>query len=204
MAIGLKRDSALVELFTSVLRCERCPVSDVLRDRKENVPQPGWVGRRYAGILFIGQNPGYRKERTGHHDEPYIAALRQVSDEKTLEQLHDQMATSLPNFAMYRKYLQGINYEQVAFINVVRCRTAGDGKPKKGAIENCRSHLGQWINALRPRLIVFNGKWANENIGDLVAPGVRTFTINRDRSLSRQKRDEQLRDLREVLREFLT
>ena len=185
----------LLPLYLAVLRCERCPSTCVLRDVDINVPQPGWVGRRYVpgrSVIFIGQNPGVRKAATAWADEPYIAALRAVVDEKSIERLLDTMARSLPVFHLYRHYIPLEHLEDVAIVNAVRCRTPGDGRVPDTATANCSDHLRKWLEKLRPRAVVFNGLWASRAAHQPVAElGIPTETINRLRSLSSEARQAQ-------------
>lgn len=192
-ADGLTQE--LLPLYTAVLSCERCPPTCVLRDAGINVPQPGWVGRRYRpgrGVMFIGQNPGVRKAATAWADEPYIEALRAVTDSASLDRLLDVMARSLPVFHLYRHYIPLEHIEDVAIINMVRCRTPGDGRVPDAAVANCGDHLRQWLAGLRPRAVVFNGVWASRAAHQAVAElGVPTETINRLRSLPTEARQAQ-------------
>lgn len=185
----------LLPLYTAVLRCERCPSTCVLRDVDTNVPQPGWVGRKFVpgrGVMFIGQNPGVRKAATAWADEPYIEALRAVVDVRSLERLLDTMARSLPVFHLYRHYIPLEHLENVAIVNVVRCRTPGDGRVPDAATANCSDHLRTWLAELHPRAVVFNGLWASRAAHQPVADlGIATETINRLRSLPTEARQAQ-------------
>ena len=178
-----------VELFTSVLSCKTCSPKCVLRDEQANVPQPGWLGRQYdRGALFIGQNPGARRDGSVQYsaDMRYIDALREVKDQASLTTLLDVMHRSMQAFVMYRHYIPTELFDEVAIINVVRCRTTGNVAPITDVVRNCRQHLERWLDVLRPRAVVFNGVWAEREVAAVTRQrGLPNETINRQRSLSR-------------------
>lgn len=195
--------SRLVELFISVLNCSVCPSDCVLRDAVDNIPQPGWIGRRFdRGVLFIGQNPGVRRPGSTQlaADVRYIGALREVKDEASLSNLLEAMYSSMQAFVMYKHYIPTEFFEQIAIINAVRCRTVGNLAPAPLAVKNCGRHLNSWLDYLRPRAIVFNGVWALQNVGSMIADrGLPYETINRQRSLSTEDRRHQQERVRRLV-----
>lgn len=55
-------DQAIIQVFCKIINCERCnplTISMLLRDKLENLPQPGYIGSNYKStrLLLIGQNP---------------------------------------------------------------------------------------------------------------------------------------------------
>jgi hypothetical protein len=69
--------------FAKVIQCTNCTAlidANLLRDVEENVPQPGYIGKKYlqARVILIGQNPGTPKSLV-MEDRPYTAALRTLS-----------------------------------------------------------------------------------------------------------------------------
>ena len=56
--------------FAQVISCTRCDkitCKKILRDSEENVPQPSFIGARFAEkrILLAGQNPGVSRSEAG-------------------------------------------------------------------------------------------------------------------------------------------
>ena len=189
-AIDLKNE--LVALFTDVLRCERCPVSAVKRDPKYNIPQPGWVGRDYAGVMFVGQNPGEGNTPPTRPDQTYLDALRKVSDIQTLNFMHDQLKAATDTFVYYRSFHFDTNIEQVAYINAVRCRTRGNAAPDETVRQQCRKHFLSWVRCLQPSAVVYLGLYAERATGDLLNRlGIEYRSISRQRSLPAEQRKSQ-------------
>lgn len=187
--------SDLVALFTSVTACARCAAPAVLRDTDSNIPQPGWVGRRYAGLMFIGQNPGARRVGAAQlaADIPYINALRTVDDAATLDRMHDVLKVSAEAFVYYRSFGFDVDMERVAYINAVRCRTSENAAPGKAVVQACRTHLARWLDVLAPRGVVYLGTFAEAHTSDLLLQRrIRYVSISRQRSLSAERRQAQM------------
>jgi len=98
---GIESKDNLVQLFTSVLKCERCPNNSVKRDGEYNIPQPGWVGRNFSGVMFVGQNPGEGSTPPTEPDRLYLEALREVKDINSLSSMHDQLKEAANTFVYY-------------------------------------------------------------------------------------------------------
>lgn len=182
----------LVALFTDVLRCERCPVSFLKRDAEYNIPQPGWVGRAYAGVMFVGQNPGEGKTPPANPDKTYLDALRNVADVETLNAMHDQLKSATDTFVYYRSFHFDTDIEQVAYINAVRCRTRKNAAPDDAVRQQCRKHFLSWVLCLKPRAVVYLGLYAERATSDLLKRlGIEYRAISRQRSLSTEQRESQ-------------
>lgn len=191
------------EAFARVVACERCSTSDhrsLLRDHVENVPQPGWVGSNYARtrVLLVGQNPGTPKSLAAN-DFEYTRALRDLRD-NTSEQQYQELVCVLrdfiPQWPVHGNYFplseSGLTLEDIAYCNIVRCRTVADSAPGSALVSNCLSeHFSRWLDLLQPIAVVFIGKWASERGGPVVAvAGIPYQFMNRQRSLSSAERVE--------------
>jgi len=185
------------------VRCERCTTSDdrnLLRDMLENVPQPGWIGSNYqrTRLLLVGQNPGTPKNLAAA-DLPYTTALRAIRD-NTSEQQYQALVSVLrafiPQWPVHGNYFPlsdcGLTIDDIAYCNVVRCRTQADRSPGAKLITNCiAQHFSRWIALLQPNAVIFIGKWAAERAGPVVAAAGIAYTfMNRQRSLSSAERAE--------------
>jgi len=63
------------------------------------------------------------------------------------------------------------------------------------------NHLGRWLDALAPRVVVFIGKWAADQAAREVSRrGIPCAFMNRMRSLSSQKREENRRSVVQLIR----
>jgi len=189
--------------FARVIGCEQCSSSTdrkLLRDEQENVPQPGWVGSNYDGtrLLLVGQNPGTPKS-LATADRPYTNALRDLRDnvtEQQFQKLVSVLRSFIPQWPVHGNYFplaeSGLTLEDIAYCNIVRCRTHADSPPGTRLFANCLSlHFSRWLDLLQPRAVVFIGKWAAERGGPVVeAAGIPYRFMNRQRSLSSVERTE--------------
>jgi uracil-DNA glycosylase len=189
--------------FARVIGCEQCSSSTdrkLLRDEQENVPQPGWVGSNYDGtrLLLVGQNPGTPKS-LATADRPYTNALRDLRDnvtEQQFQKLVSVLRSFIPQWPVHGNYFplaeSGLTLEDIAYCNIVRCRTQADSPPGTRLVANCLSlHFSRWLDLLQPRAVVFIGKWAAERGGPVVeAAGIPYRFMNRQRSLSSVERTE--------------
>lgn len=187
--------------FARIISCTLCTQatdSKLLRDRAENVPQPGYIGSRYrkARVLLVGQNPGTPKSLSAQ-DIPYTAALRALRDEPTTQrykELNAVLRAFIPQWPVQNNYFpleeSGLALEDIAYCNIVRCRTTGDGTPGDSLTKQCHNeHFVRWLNLLNPKVVVFIGKWAwHQGRGVVDAKGVPCAFMNRQRSLSTDER----------------
>jgi len=172
----------------------------LLRDSVENVPQPGFIGDNYSShrVLLIGQNPGTPKSRLAA-DTPYTAALRALRDDPTegrYQYLRQVLKGFIPQWPVHSNYFPlaecGLTIEDIAYCNVVRCRTIMNAMPSNRTALTCsQSHMARWVSLLSPRVVVFIGKWAFERGNTVVDRlGIPCDYMNRQRSLSPEARRE--------------
>jgi uracil-DNA glycosylase len=192
--------------FRRVLTCTACSLAtdpNVLRDSQENIPQPGYIGVHYwkHRVALIGQNPGTPKTLE-LEDRPYTAALRSLRDqpsESNYRELHAVLLRFVPKWPVHGRYFPlndcHLSLDDIAYFNVVRCRTHIDAKPSANTVNRClNTHFGRWLDALAPRVVVFIGKWAaDQAAGEVERRGIPFVFINRQRSLSSEKRTENRR-----------
>ncbi len=207
-------------MYRNIITCDTCSrqrIPQILRDDEFNLPQPGYVGRRYweTRVLLVGQNPGTSNEKFNDQDESYAEVLRRVADEKSvnaMDALYDILSKIIPTWPVTRHFPlndSGLELDDVACCNVVRCRTElnknGDAKaPSTDMVRNCLSHLEVWLDWLQPAAVICVGKWAHERISPLLkSRNIPHSYINRMRSLSsaerQANRDEVVKLVRSVL-----
>lgn len=189
--------------FAKVISCAACSRAtdgNLLRDEAENVPQPGYVGENYwkRRIALIGQNPGTPKSLE-LEDRPYTAALRNLRDtpnEAKYLELHSVLQSFIPQWPVHGNYFPlaecGLSLQDIAYFNVVRCRTGSDAKPGVNTVNSCLgNHLGHWLDILAPQAVVFIGKWAADRASqEVVSRGIPFAFMNRQRSLSSLERSQ--------------
>ncbi len=195
----------LVALFTDVLKCERCPAGSVKHDSMYNIPQPGWVGRSYSGVMFVGQNPGEGQTPPTNADRAYLDALRNVNDLETLNAMHDQLKAATDTFVYYRSFHFESDIERVAYINVVRCRTGGNSVPEDAVRRQCRRHFLEWVRCLKPRAVIYLGLFAERATSDLLKRlGIKYKSISRQRNLPAELRESQHAAARQLIESTLS
>jgi len=167
---------------------------------KTNVPQPGFVGKNYAAhrILLVGQNPAESKQRLEVRDAPYMEALRQLGrtpTPETLTQFQDVVRAYAEDWPITRAYFPlqrcGLTLDDIAYCNLVRCRTTSDAAPGPRLVGACVStHFDQWLMRLAPRLVVFIGRWAADRGAAACARQKLEFVwLSRQRNLPTEARE---------------
>jgi len=127
----------LQELGAEASGCTRCRLA------KGRTQVVFGVGNPHAGLMFIGEGPGYYEDKQG---EPFVGAAGQLLN-KLLGEIN-------------------LRRDDVYICNVVMCRPPGNRDPMPDEIESCRPYLlGQREN-IRPRVIVTLGDFATRVILD--------------------------------------
>jgi uracil-DNA glycosylase len=189
--------------FAKVIGCAGCSKTtdpNILRDAQENVPQPGYIGERYwqSRILLVGQNPGTPKTLE-FQDRPYTVALRNLMNNPTDEryaELHSVLQRFIPEWPVSGNYFplkeSGLTFTDIAYLNLVRCRTDNDAKPRAQTVNTClQSHFVRWLDNLSPKAVIFIGKWAADHAyQEVERRGIPFAFMNRQRSLSSERRIE--------------
>jgi uracil-DNA glycosylase len=190
------------EEFAKVIQCMKCTTFtdlNLLRDRAENVPQPGYIGQTYSEtrLLLVAQNPAVPPVHLSAADRTYTAALRTLQQDSTAQQyreLHAVLQEFIPKWPVHGSYFPlqacGLSLRDIAYINLVRCRTLRNSTPNRSMARNCiNEHFSRWLKLLSPKVVVFIGKWANDVAHDLGGPlDIPCAFMNRHRSLSTEKR----------------
>jgi uracil-DNA glycosylase family 4 len=118
-------------MYEQIVVCTKCVLS---QGRTHAVPGEG---PEDAGIMFIGEAPGFHEDRQGR---PFVGAAG-----KFLEEL---LATV------------DLRREDVYITNVVKCRPPGNRDPQPEEITACRPYLDGQIDLIRPRLVVTLGRFS--------------------------------------------
>jgi hypothetical protein len=206
-------DIQLANEFARVIACESCTnrqFPKLQRDLLENVPQPGYIGARYpeTGIMLAGQNPGVCPERFARADARYTAALRELRDQPCAENFHELrliLNDFVPTWPLHGSYFPltecNLELDQIAYCNVVRCRTRENSTPDEQLAKKCiETHFEHWLDLLNPKVVVFLGKWAHDKAMSVVVKrGIPTGFMNRWRSLSSSLRAANRREIVELV-----
>jgi uracil-DNA glycosylase len=187
------------EKFLNVLNCDACLAKHVLRDDMFNLPQPGYVGTNYqkTRILFVGQNPGVSKfPEEDKTYARYLNNLKKNRNDKAYDELNRFLLEFIPQWMSIKRYSPleacGLEQDDIAYINLVRCRTAGNAPPAKLVVDFCLRHFAELLDVLQPAAVVCLGKFAyNGTYEELASRNIPVCFINRarDRSLSQIEQD---------------
>ena len=123
--------SALSELNTEIALCQQCEIA-----KYRNKVVPG-EGAEDAGIMFIGEAPGWHEDQQGR---PFVGPAGKYLDE---------LLASI-----------GLRREQVFIANVIKCRPQGNRDPLPTEIQNCRQWLERQIEIIQPKMIVTLGRYS--------------------------------------------
>ena len=203
------KKSDLIASFADVISCDLCDEytsQKLLRDNLENVPQPGYIGKDYekSKLLLVGQNPGLAPDRMLSRDKIYTKSLRDLASLRTIESydnFYETVVDFVPEWPVNRNYFPleecDLSLDDIAYCNVVRCRTQGNAAPSKRLITNCSErHFVSFLNVVNPSVVIFIGKWAHDNAAHLLPKGTKHSFMNRMRSL---RGEERLKNRSEVV-----
>lgn len=183
--------------FSNVVGCERCSLNDVHRDTFFNLPQPGFIGKNYAKhrLVLIGQNPGASPERFADKDKLYADLLLKLRKEQSSAAYSTLYAFLLDFMEKWQvtKYFPidecNLGLEDIAYFNLVRCRTRNNAAPSRNVTQSCMQHSLNWIEMLSPRVVVCIGKHSYDRISyELEKRGIPCCFTNRIRSLDNSAR----------------
>ena len=128
---GWEAMNSLEEIALLVRECTDCPLHG---GRTNAVPGEGPA---HAGLMFIGEGPGYHEDRQGR---PFVGPAGQF-----LEEL-------LASIGMTRR--------DVFIANMIKCRPPQNRDPSPGEMSSCGKYLDRQIDLLDPRLIVTLGRFS--------------------------------------------
>ncbi|HWB72118.1 MAG TPA: uracil-DNA glycosylase [Egibacteraceae bacterium] len=105
------------------------------------------VGDPDAGLMFVGEAPGYHEDRQG---EPFVGAAGQLLDRLCAE--------------------VGLSRRSGVYIaNVLKCRPPGNRDPLPDEIASCRPYLHEQLAHVDPAVVVTLGAFATRLLlGDVV------------------------------------
>lgn len=127
----MNKKKALEEISEQVSRCQKCPLY-----KNTNKAVPG-EGNPNAGIMFVGEGPGFWEDQKGI---PFCGAAGK---------LLDQLLQSIK-----------VKREEVFIGNVVKHRPPNNRDPLPEEIEACKIWLDKQIEIIQPKIIVTLGRFS--------------------------------------------
>ncbi|MDI6792334.1 MAG: uracil-DNA glycosylase [bacterium] len=98
-------------------------------------------GNEQAGLMIIGEAPGYDEDRAG---EPFVGPAGQ---------LLTKMLAAIK-----------LSREEVYITNVVKCHPPQNRNPHQDEIETCHPYLKAQLDIIRPKLILTLGNFATQTL----------------------------------------
>jgi uracil-DNA glycosylase len=122
----------LIQLKNKITACKACSLHKI---RTQTV---FGEGNEKAGILLIGEGPGYNEDQQGR---PFVGRSGKLLD------------TILNDY--------GLNRQEHVFIgNIVKCRPPENRKPRPEERETCMPYLLRQIELINPKIIILLGATA--------------------------------------------
>ena len=123
---------------------ESCVDCELHRERKNTV---FGVGDQNAQLMLVGEAPGADEDAQG---EPFVGRAGQ---------LLNSMLKAI-----------GLKREQVYIANILKCRPPHNANPTPEQAHQCRKHLNQQIELIKPKVILALGAIAAQNLLDVQTP----------------------------------
>lgn len=129
------KERGLVSLKREVFSCHKCAIA---KDRNNVVFGEGNID---AGLMFVGEAPGYDEDIQG---KPFVGKAGML-----LTKIIEAM---------------GLERKDVYICNILKCRPTANRNPKPEEIEQCIDYLRQQIEYIRPKVICGLGKIASQTL----------------------------------------
>lgn len=206
--------ASIIKLFCRIINCRDCIGMDrILCDNQFNLPQPGYIGVNYPKrkILLIAQNPGICKSyhKLFPQAKKYadlILTFQKSPDKNSFYDLNNFLADFIPQWPIYQKFPgseAGIFIEDIAYINLVHCRTKDNQPVPKQATYNCiEAHFEMVLDLLQPKVAIVLGKHPYMFIKDILdRRNIPNGYINRLRNLPSEERENNRAEIIELLKD---
>jgi len=135
MDLSLEIEKEIKQLEHVIVSCKKC---ELWKTRKNPVVGNGSLD---AGVMFIGEAPGYHEDMQG---VPFVGRAGKVFDE----------------------LLQSIELKrgEVYVCNILKCRPPGNRNPFDSEIKACTPYLDRQITAIKPKVIGTLGNFATSYV----------------------------------------
>jgi DNA polymerase len=127
-------NSALPAWRSLTAEITSCVACSELAQARQHVVVGDLPTREGASLALVGEAPGAAEDAAGR---PFVGKAGQLLDR--------ELAGA------------GIEREQVAVLNVLKCRPPGNRAPKPDEVSRCRPYLERQLQLLAPRLVVALG-----------------------------------------------
>lgn len=169
------------ELAWDVLKCKRCEGNKckelgISYEKIDYHNLPLIVGRNYSKskkrVCIIAQNPGESTKQSIDEEQTHLQKFYRSEKNKDYEAFCEFMVKE--RFSGVKKWKLFDNFHvltnldilpsQIAFTNVVKCRTTDNNGLGQPLIRKCSYHLENEIKALEPKFVITLGAPARDEI----------------------------------------
>lgn len=174
--------------------------------------QPGFVGRDYRGLVFIGQNPGVGADRTDAHRR-WEQAFRTWHEQGTVaaySAVFEFWRGDLREWTVWSQWIKpvldrlGFTEDHIGYLNLCKNATLANTPPTTRMFQRDWAWTRQQLNVLQPRVVVAGGVAVAKLIDTFSpTPPCTVLSQNRVRSQDQAERDRQADMLAENIRRAL-
>ncbi|MEW6544387.1 MAG: uracil-DNA glycosylase [Nitrospirota bacterium] len=132
----MSQPATLQELRDFLHNCQRCKLAKLGRTQVVF-----GVGNPQAGIMFVGEGPGFYEDQQG---EPFVGAAGKL--------LNELLQSA------------GLSRSEIYIANVIKCRPPNNRDPEPDEVETCKPFLMEQIRFIGPKLVCTLGNWATQTI----------------------------------------
>jgi len=218
----MKRDQIRSDFMSHFINCFNCRFTEDC-DQQTTYrathlqPQPGFVGRNYKGLVFLGGNPS-AGGKDSHKEQAanLYRRINKLSKSKEREDFDDVMnylSIIMPSWYVLDRSLSdsfsslGTNLKDIAYINIFKCPTQKNGSnysvhASPAKLRVCfDKHTRPQLEILKPKTIIFLWKPIFKSISTL---GYDLSSVNSDywdgaRNLSSVQRYERLNSIKKTI-----
>lgn len=133
---GDNRKEIFLSLREEVRACTLC--DELAKTRTQTVFGAGHIR---AGLVFVGEAPGYDEDQQGL---PFVGKAGQLLT-KMIEAI-------------------GMNRKEVFICNVLKCRPPQNRNPKPEEVVNCSQYLWKQLSLIQPKIICALGNFASQTL----------------------------------------
>ena len=142
------------------------------RNWADRLPQPGYMGLRYrpGGLVFVSMNPGAGpQDGLGGDDQRQYVALQHLRDtdeaaaETAFDQLTQVLAEIMPGWKIHHNFVApvlraaGVDFSQVAYVNLLKWRTAASSGLARLYALSWDHHTRDQLELLAPSRVIAIG-----------------------------------------------
>lgn len=162
--------------------------------------QPGFLGRDYRGLVFVGQNPGAGADRADVHRlwERAFRTWHQQGSIAAYSKVFEFWRHDLNAWTVWSQWIKPIldrlslTEDHIGYLNLCKNATTNNKAPTTHMYWSDWTWTSQQLDLLQPRVVVAGGLAVADKLNTLwPAPSVMILPQNRERIQSRAERDRE-------------